>query len=122
MSRRRRGVAEDERRQDALRVLDRGLEAQLAEDLRAALVTPGGRRLLWWVIDGVSGAMGRSFAQDPYATAYNEGRRSVGVDVRLACERADSAAYVRMIREQLDAAERRALTARSEPREGDDDE
>lgn len=85
-------------------------ERQLAEaarvhaeaDLRAVLATPEGRRVLWSIIEGRSGMSRRSYVVgDALATAYHEGRRSVGLDLMAAAQKAAPANYVHMVTEAL---------------------
>lgn len=73
------------------------------DDLRDALSTPNGRRFVWRLIEG-AGAVKASFAGDGTTTAYNEGRRAVGLALMLEAQRVDADAFVRMFSEQVAAA------------------
>lgn len=56
---------------------------QHQEDVRAVLATADGRRLLWWVIDGLALAHGGSFGGEAtHTSAFNEGRRDVGITLK----------------------------------------
>ncbi len=75
------------------------------EGLRAAMLTGMGRAMLWEVIVE-SGAMDASFvAGDQHATAYNEGRRSVGLDLMRRMEESSPELYMRAFLERLKALE-----------------
>jgi hypothetical protein len=70
------------------------------EDLRHVLAEPQGRRLLWRLIDS-AGTFGASYAGEPQATAFNEGRRSVGIALMLEAQRVAQARYVQMLQEVM---------------------
>ena len=74
------------------------------DDMRALLSTPAGRRFFWRVLTQ-SGLYSSSYAESPTATAYNEGRRSVGLALMQEAQRVDAQRYAVALREQLDAAE-----------------
>jgi len=76
---------------------------QLDADIRAVMETQAGRRVVWWLLDGVAGLHGPSFAGEATATAYNEGRRSVGIDVMQAVQRLTKPAYLLMVEERMRA-------------------
>ena len=74
---------------------------QREEDVKAMLSTPAGRRWLWHVLDGVAGLFGGSFSGEGALTsAYNEGRRAVGVALMTEAQRIAPARYVEMVTEQ----------------------
>lgn len=68
------------------------LAEQAAEDLRELLAQPAGRRTLWRLL-GLSGVYRLSFSGDAAATAFNEGRRSVGLQLLADIEAAAPRAY-----------------------------
>lgn len=72
-------------------------------DLRATLDTSRGRRILWSVL-AQAGVYGRSFTGDALSTAYNEGRREVGIALLERVERSAPGAYLKMMKEALDEA------------------
>ena len=74
-------------------------ERQAGSDLLAVLSTPAGRRFMWNLIDDHS----RSFSLDPYATAFQEGARSLRLDLAERCKAIAVEQYKAMVREQIDA-------------------
>lgn len=74
---------------------------QAEDDIRNVLGTPAGRRLLWRIIAGSSAAFGPSFTADALTTAYNEGRRAVGIDLLVQCQKAAPVDYVKMLTEHM---------------------
>lgn len=56
------------------------LQRQDEEALLAVLATPDGRRVLWAEL-GEAGVFRATFSTDPIAMAYNEGRRSRGLEM-----------------------------------------
>lgn len=86
------------------RELDRDRRARqlLAADWRDVLGRESGRRLFWHLIDNLTNARGGSFvAGMPDATAYNEGRRSIGIELMQAALANAPASYVQMVSEAL---------------------
>ena len=82
--------------------------AQRAQkDLRAVMLTPEGRRFVWDSID-FCGLLAPSYANDPMATAYNEGRRSIGLWLQTRAKTEAPDLYVTAFNEYL--AEQRAET------------
>lgn len=59
-----------------------------------------GRRLVWHLIDTVSGALSPSFTGNS-ETFYREGRRSVGLDLMADVQRLHPELYVQMLNEQI---------------------
>ena len=51
---------------------------QNREDLKAILDMPGGRRFLWKLLEEC-GVYKISFIGEPYQTAFNEGKRQIGL-------------------------------------------
>ncbi len=93
-------------------------KSQREADLRAVLQTPAGRRLYWRLVNEVSCAFGPSFAGDAHATAYNEGRRAVGLAMVLEAQTLQPDEYVAMLAEavqdQRKAKERREAASRTD--------
>jgi hypothetical protein len=56
------------------------LREQVRGDLLAVMETREGRRFVWKLI-GDAGVFRQSFAQDALSTAFNEGRRSHGLEL-----------------------------------------
>jgi hypothetical protein len=69
-------------------------------DLRAVMGTAHGRRLVWRLLVQ-AGLYSSSYAADALATAFNEGRRSVGLALMAEAQRVTTDLYVAMVREQL---------------------
>jgi len=91
-------------------------QKQNDDDMRVLLSSPSGRRLFWRLLTQ-SGLYSSSYAESPTATAFNEGRRSVGLALLVEAQRVDAARYALALREQLDAAE---LDARAEAKKTQD--
>lgn len=89
--------------QERLKQRERQRERQAQEDLAAVMALPAGRRFVWLVIDGIAGVSSRSFDPNAHVTAYNDGRRSVGIRLQVDAQRHCTDDYVRMIQEQLAA-------------------
>lgn len=54
---------------------------RLKKDLEVVMSTPSGRRVIWRLLS-IAGTFTRSFdSSSQYATAFNEGKRSVGLDL-----------------------------------------
>lgn len=81
------------------------------DDMRVLLSSPAGRRFFWRVLTQ-SGLYSSSYAESATATAYNEGRRSLGLALMQEAQRVDAARYGLALREQLDAAELDAADAK----------
>lgn len=71
------------------------------KDLKAVLDTAPGRRLVWSILAS-AGVYGRSFTGDALASAFNEGRREVGIALLEQIETEQPGAYLTMMREALD--------------------
>lgn len=70
---------------------------QHLDDLRHLLAQPAGRRVLSQILQHC-GMDAVSHCADPHQTAFNEGRRSVGVRLVRELRRADFEAYLTMMR------------------------
>lgn len=87
----------------ALAERDRLRRVQAVADLQAVMNTPAGRRLLWRLIEGTSGAFGLSHAgESTHETAFNEGRRAVGLELMADVQREAPTLYVQMLAEEFD--------------------
>ncbi len=77
----------------------RAAQLRESEDLRRVLQTPGGRRVIWELLS-TCGLNTLSWVPGSFdATAANEGRRSVGEELRIKVLTADREAYTLMERE-----------------------
>lgn len=84
------------------------------EDLRAVLSTESGRRFLWRVVEGFSGAVAASYDGQALGTVYNEGRRSVGLRLVQECQRVDLPGFMRAYAEAMETAKNAARAAEME--------
>lgn len=73
-------------------------------DLASVLAQPAGRRFVWTLLRDV-GVFGSQFSVDPLANAFGAGRRAVGVELMAAAQVANRDDYVRMLLEEIQAAE-----------------
>jgi hypothetical protein len=85
---------------------------QTQGDAQAVLSTPAGRRFVWRLIDSVARVHGASFCgESTHATAYQEGRRAVGIELLAELQRVAPAAYLLMVEEAMAALRERTPTA-----------
>ncbi len=77
---------------------------QADDDLHAVMKTPNGRRFVWRLMTQ-AGVLAASYAADPTATAFNEGRRSIGLNLMREIQRVCPDLYVASLREDLQAKE-----------------
>jgi hypothetical protein len=92
---------------DESKVAEQGQKEKLVRqqeiaDLKAILSTAHGRRLWWRVLDK-AGVLRTSFDHSGSVTAFNEGRRSIGLWAWAEMESAMPEAYVAMLAEQREA-------------------
>lgn len=73
---------------------------QLREEADLLLGSPAGRRTLYNIL-AFCGVFQQTFDPDPYKTAYNEGRRSVGLALTHRLVVHNAAMYERMVTENL---------------------
>ena len=111
------------------------LETQKKRDERAAIAklrretaaktgvgNVAGQRFVWDVLDRVCGTFGCSYVTgDAQATAFNEGRRSIGVQLMTELQALAPQSYVAMLLEQTQEQNGEALLRASEsvPASGD---
>jgi hypothetical protein len=85
---------------------------QREADWKWVMSSETGRRFVWRIIDEISGATNGSFsAGAPDLTAFNEGRRAVGLQLISESQRITEKEYVHMVCEQL-ASQRAEESAR----------
>ena len=113
---RKSGRLANEQAQAILRDDERFRAQRYAADLKDVMGTPQGRRVIWSLVDI---ALGPSFALDPHATAFNEGRRSVALGLMTAAQKHAPDLYTLALTEQLadlksEAATREAAEAQPE--------
>jgi hypothetical protein len=99
---------------------DRDRLARVAQ-MREFMGSPGSRAFLMRVVFEYCGALQSSFGVDPLATAFGEGRRSVGL--RLLSEIDDLTPELLLLarREQLDRVERERSEQVAKHKQGDHD-
>jgi hypothetical protein len=78
-------------------------------DLAAVMSTAEGRRFVWALIEH-AGVYGPSYASEALATAYNEGRRSIGIGLQARCQADVPDLYVTALKEQLTELRAEAIT------------
>jgi hypothetical protein len=77
---------------------DKRLAQRRESDLSAILKTAEGRRFVWDLL-GATRVMSSSFADTDRATAFNEGRRSIGLELLDRVQRINVETYLQMTRE-----------------------
>lgn len=77
------------------------------EDIKEIVQLPAGRRLIWELL-GYCRIMHSSMSSDTHVTAYNEGRRGVGLHVLGELMEANPDAYCKMQKEHRQEAEEEA--------------
>lgn len=91
-------------------------------DLRGVMSTPAGRRFVWRLIDADAGVLRHSHAGEALATAFNEGRRALGISLLQEVQKVTPADYVRMVGEHLstheDGERQRKLERRDDGADG----
>lgn len=103
MSKRGRIRTDDEQAQATLRDRERDTQRQADEDLRAIMLTPSGRRFMYWLTYDVCGVENGIWS--PSAEIhFQEGRRSVGIQVKNEAQRVAPREYVQMIMERINEA------------------
>ena len=94
--------AADPRQIKKARQRERLAQQQELADLRIVLASPQGRRFLWRMLTA-AGVFRLSFVSgDAESTAFNEGRRSLGLMLMADLHALDPELYVTMAREAAD--------------------
>jgi len=91
----------DEKRIEGAARRDALAARQADEDLKAVMGTQQGRRVMWRLLHNGAGLYEPSFTGEGLSSAYNEGRRSVGLKLMLELQRVDERAYIDMMSEAL---------------------
>jgi len=73
------------------------------EELRAVMVTPPGRRVVFRLLDSSTNLFGQSFTGDALTSAFGEGRRAVGISLMQELQRACPREYLQMLGEAFTA-------------------
>jgi hypothetical protein len=71
-------------------------------DLRAVMGTATGRRFVWRLLNSDTGINSLSYTGDPSSTDFNEGRRSVGLNLLGEIQRDAPAAWMRTMQERAE--------------------
>lgn len=111
--------------------LDREEHRRLQEDddIRSLLALPHGRRVIFRLIEETARVFSGSISTDPYATAFNEGRRDVGITLMRRVQQAAPESYIQALADALaerreaahDEAERQKEARGDNPPEADED-
>lgn len=100
MNRRSEGPLADESRVNEQRKRDKLAREQEVEDLRYVMANPRGRRFFYRLVYEICGVENSSW--NPSALIhFNEGRRSVGIDVKNEAQRTCPRDYLAMIEEKM---------------------
>lgn len=94
------------------------MQRLLDSDLQHVLGTPQGRRFFWRICEQ-AGLESPSFAGDATATAFNEGRRSIAINLVREAQRAAPSLYTRGLRERLDEVDRELGEQQEAPSAGE---
>lgn len=74
---------------------------RLLDDVKWVLSTAKGRRFIWWFW-GLCGTFSESYvSKDTTQTAYNEGKRNIGLQILLLVNEANSEAFAQMQKDSL---------------------
>jgi hypothetical protein len=83
----------------------RGYRTERAiDDILAVCQLPQGRRMLWWLLEE-AGINRTSFHEDPYRTAFYEGKRSYGLTLVDRLNKADRKLIQKMNEEHYSEVE-----------------
>lgn len=80
---------------------------QRESDLKAVMSTAEGRRFVWYLLDDICQLHGGSYTGNSQ-TFFNEGRRSVGIQVMQELQRIVPERYLDMVGEQVRRVKERA--------------
>jgi hypothetical protein len=83
--------------------------AKVTAGISAALSSPEGRALLWWVLE-ISGTFQQSFSSNALLSSFNAGKREVGLLTLARITQTDPLAFIRMQAERAQAHDTRAST------------
>jgi hypothetical protein len=106
---------------DLGRIREEALLLQSQNDLRAVMSIVEGRRFVWGLLEDC-GVFAPSFANEPLATSYNEGRRAIGIGLMVRCQAEATDLYIAALQEHLaevkkTAETRQALEASAQERQ-----
>lgn len=95
------GPLSDDAEQKNRRQWERDARRQHKKDLVALMAHPTGRRIVWWLVNDLAAAYGRSHTGDPISSAFNEGKREVGITLMETVQRAAPNECVEMLKERF---------------------
>jgi len=94
-------MTDDEEIQAAQRKAEKLAADQLKNDVRAVMATPEGRRFAWHLLEQ-AGIYRSSYSHEPQAMAFNEGRRSSGLQLMGILTACCPDQYAKMAAEQTE--------------------
>lgn len=97
--------------QERLRRLDEQRRRQQEADFRAAMQSPEGRRFIYGLVNRAN-VFGLSFAANAPRTDFNEGRRSLGIDVMQDAHRICPDLWAQAVQEAVEAERVHAIYRR----------
>ena len=77
---------------------ERPKDDALDDAVRWLMAALNGRRVAWWLLE-MGGVYRSSFTIDSHVTAFNEGRRDIGLRLMAKLMDVDPDAYARMVNE-----------------------
>lgn len=83
----------------AQQTADANVAKTFAEDFKWLMSSPRGRRIVWWLLSKAN-IYGSSFHTSGSITAFNEGRRSLGLEVLGSVHLHAADRYMEMVKEQ----------------------
>jgi len=92
----------DEKQIQEGRKNEKKLLASEKENIRSVLATREGRRFVWHVLGRICRIHTQSYVADSDRTAFNDGRRSVGLELIRQVNEADKNAYWKMAQESTE--------------------
>ena len=70
------------------------------ENIRALAKTRQGKEFIWWLLEQ-TGVYSSTHVDSPHHSAYNEGRRSVGVSIIELLSDSDPTIYPKLLMEKI---------------------
>jgi len=101
MTDRKEGTLGNPAVQQRLRNREKNRELLVNAALKQWMDDPNGRLLFFWLVDDVCNADGGSFVINSRQTAYNEGVRAVGINLRKRVQKVCAREYVLALSEEL---------------------
>jgi hypothetical protein len=92
------GNAADEEQVKSAREKEKSQRDRELDDVRTVLANPVGRRFLWRYLS-LCGVFTESFSVNEMMTAYNEGRRNIGLKLLADIHESQPDAYLTMMQE-----------------------